>query len=323
MKLFYTSLCIGLSLFNLNSYSQENETPSPFWENITIRKSFESRTDNDEKPANLSFTFPKEKEDIFKINAGIGYSFSELGRNQNHELTVFYVYNKNNQIDKRQENYKFGLAHNAFYRIEDNMAFINETSVEYLNDNAQKSRSFLAQSYLQFYSNREDLPSFASYALKSSRFAYQLNPKIGLEYQTAFDAESPLQNGYNLRSYFNIGGSILLKKKTKIELITVTNTLAPDGVTVTKTVEEKSEKELDKMFWKKGLEIVVNYEGRNILSDNFDGNPNYLHFFKGELKLYPIDNDNLSIGLSYNKGESPIDGLGKQEFWMLSFNFLK
>lgn len=324
MKTHLSLFIITLSLFSWNGYSQKSSGWDKFWENISIRKAFETQTANDEKPANLSFTFPKEGEDIFKINAGIGYTFSlDTITTQAHQLTVFYVYNKNNQIDKEQENYKFGLAHEAFYKIIDNKGLIHETSVEYLNDNAQKSRSFLAQSYLQYYSNNGSFLSFASYPSRSSLFVYQLNPKIGLEYQTAFEAETPLENGYNLRSYFSMGGSILIKKKTKMEVKRIIQTVASDGKTVISSVTETKEEVLDKMAWEKGIEIVANYEGRNILSDNIDGNPNYLYFFKGEMKLYPINDKNLSIGISYNKGESPIDGLGKQEFWMLSLNFLK
>lgn len=292
-----------------------------FWNDISIKKSFDTKTDDDEKAATISFTIPKDKENIFKVNAGIGYTLDTLKNNKYNAVTRFFVYNKNNQIDKRQENYKLGINHNFIYFTKNDSGIINDNSLEYLNDNVKKAQSLLALSYLSIRSNKEKL-IFESYAARNSWFAYKLLPKVGLEYQNSYDVALPLEQGYYFRSYFNVGGAILLRKKTVTEETTKTISYNSKGKEV-KNIESKKEVVLAKTLSKKGLELIVNYEGRNSLLDNFDDNPNYTYFLKGELKLYPINNNNLSIGLSYNKGENPLEGLEKQEFWMFGLNFKK
>lgn len=337
MKSICTVLVLSLLLFSLEATSQNESgqktivvekvsivntpAPNPFWDRFSIRKSFESKTENDEKAATISFTYPKDNDKIFNTNAGIGYTFPRKA-DANHELTTFFVYNKNTQIDKRQENYKFGLTHNYIYFTKKDFGFINDNSLQYLNDNTKKAQSMMLLSYLSFRYNR-GFPILSSYALKENLFAYKFDPKIGLEYQNSYDVAEPLEDGYYFRSYFNIGGSILMRKKTVMKTATTTTTYSDDGKTILKTETKEEFTTLNKMFWKKGMELSVNYEGRNSLADNFDENPSYLYFLKGELKLYPILDDNFSVSISYNKGENPLDGLEKQEFWMLSLSFKK
>ncbi len=339
MKLVLRVFSIALFFFCHDAVSQEEEKKrdtitiivttkvepvvNPIWENITIRKAFETNSDEDDKAAVISITSPKDMDDIFKVNAGIGYTFEDLGKKANHKLTTFFVYNKNNQLDKEQENYKFGLTYASLYVIKDNLSLLNDTSVEYLNDNAKKTQSLLGLTYFHMLSNREGNLKLDAYGTPDSRFAYQLNPKIGLEYQIDVDKAEPLETGYVVRSYFNAGGSLLYRKKTFQKETTNTVLVDKKGERLEMLPEQTKTVELERMFWKKSIELAVNYEGRNMLLDNYDDNSKYLYFFKTELKIYPIPNDNFSIGVSYNKGENPISGLEKQEFWMISLNFLK
>ncbi len=332
MKALKTFFLLLLFLVCLNMLGQTTKTitveteliTNPFWENLSIRKAFESNTSDDDKAALLSITSPKDLDEIFKINAGIGYTFANLGEKSNHDLTTFFVYNKNNQLDKEQENYKFGLTYTSLYVINANFSWLNDTSLEYLNDNAKKTQSLLALTYFHLLSNKQGNIKLGSYGLTNSIFAYQFNPKVGLEYQNDFNKTAPLETGNTLRSYFNIGGNIVLRKKTVIKETTITTIVDANGVNVEPPIAPtKIIKTLPKMLWKKGLELMVNYEGRNILSDSYKDTPNYRYFFKGEAKLYPIRDDNFYIGFSYNKGEDPIAGLDKQEFWMLSLSFKK
>lgn len=328
MKAITTLFSIVLFFLIQLSFSQvvtqtvaiENSmVPNPLWDNFTVRKSFETKTDSDEKAAIISFTFPKDKEKIFNINAGLGYTLSQKA-NGKHEFTGFFVYNKNTQIDKRQENYKIGITHNFVFGGD--FGFINDNSIEYLNDNVEKAQSGLLVSYLSFRYNK-GFPVLNSYALRESRFTYKFDPKIGLEYQNKYDTPAPLEDGYYFRGYFNVGGSFLIRKKTFKKTTTTTKNFDKDGVEVLSSNPVTKLELLDKINWKKGLELFVNYEGRNSFADNFEDNRKYQYFFKAELKIHPILNDDLAFSVSYNKGENPLDGLGKQEFWMLSLSFKK
>lgn len=337
MKIIYIILALSFSFFCEEAIGQNDTTKTilvvqkisientpasnTFWDRFSIRKSFETKTENDEKAATISFTFPKDNNKFFNTNAGIGYTFPQKA-DASHEFTTFFVYNKNTEIDKRQENYKFGFTYNYIYFTKKDLGFINDNSIEYLNDNVKKAQSLMLLSYLSLRYNK-GIPILGSYAIKDNLFAYKLDPRIGVEYQNSYDVTTPLEDGYYLRSYFNIGGSIMMRKKTIMKTTTTTTTYNTEDNTTMRTDTQEKYTTLNKMFWKKGLELSVNYEGRNGLVDNFDNNPSYLYFLKGELKLYPILDDNFSLSLSYNKGENPLDGLEKQEFWMLSFSFKK
>lgn len=290
-------------------YYQVGLGQSTLWKNIKVRKAFETKTEDDDKAANLSFTFPKDKSNYFVINAGLGYEFgSSSNESKNKKIfknsfNGFLVYNRNNQIDKEQKNYKLGVSSNQifYFNPETSIAIFGANTLEYLRDYYDSSHSILFTSYWHPFIKKPYFIKLGGYAQADNLFAYYFLPQLGLEYQNKFEAEQIEDKGYDLRGYFGLGGNLLLKKKTYDD----------DGTL------------LSKNRWTKGIELTVRYEGRISVVDNMENNDSYMPMFKTELNVYPTQDNKFSIGVSYNSGSNPIDGLAKQTFWLLAFKFKK
>jgi hypothetical protein len=281
-----------------------------FWENVKVRRAFETETANDDKAALLSFTFPKDKDKSYLFNGGIGYEFGKYGRDTSvrkykfdykHSFNGFFVYNRNTELDEEQKNYKLGLSFNQTwdYLKKKNIAIFSENAVEYMRDYYDTSHSLLVTSYWHPLVKRPKGLAIGGYkAVVGKKVLYYLLPQVGLEYQNVFTAKKEAEEGYNLRGYFSIGSSLLFRWKA----------YDPE----------------DKMYYvKKGIEIKITYDGRLDIANNISGTESYIPLFKSEMIVYPTRSESFTIGLSYNDGTNPLDGLGKQTYWLLAFKFKK
>lgn len=288
-------------IFSQNVYAQ-----STVWDNIKIRKDFETGTNDDDKAANLSFTFPKDKSNYFVVNAGVGYQYDNISGDHTmfkNSITGFFAYNRNNQIDKEQNNFKIGISNGMtiFTDNEQQTALFGSNTLEYLNDHSEDSQSMAITSYWYPFSKKKEFVKLGGYVAEEHLFAYHFLPTAGLEYQNKFEAALPESNGYHVRGYFGLGANLLLKKPP---------------------ANHKKEP-VPKSFWSKGMELSVKYEARKNLLSNVDNTDSYIPMFTSELNIYPTQDNKFSIGLSYTNGANPINGLEKQTFWLLAIKFKK
>lgn len=281
-----------------------------FWKNIKVRKAFETMTEDDDKAANLTFTFPKGKKSSFVINAGIGYEFGDIIKKRKnnklykHNFSGFFVYNQNNQVDKEQKNYKTGMTFTQvfFNNAESVKALFGEYALEYLHDYYDTAHSVVFTSYWHLLSKKPNSIKLGGYAQTAKPILFYLQTQAGVEYQNIFDSKTAAEKGYDLRGFFNLGGNLLFKKKT---------------------FDPTTKKAIEKEYWTKGIELKLSYEGRVDIANNVQGTESYIPLFKGELLFYPTQNNKFAIGVSYNNGANPIDGTAKQTFWLLSFKYKK
>ncbi|GAB2838721.1 hypothetical protein GCM10027043_47310 [Ferruginibacter profundus] len=301
---------IASSVVAQNGGNEEDHTLSKFWKKLKVRKAFETGTKDDDKAANLSFTFPKGKPNSFVINAGIGYQFGDRTKKTKNNkaykevFSGFFVYNQNNEIEKEQKNYKAGMSFSqAFYtNIDESQAHFVEYALEYLRDFYDTSHSVLFTSYWHPFSKKPGGIILGGYAQTAKRVLFYLHPQAGIEYQNVFTAKAAADEGYDLRGFFSLGGNLLFKKKTYD---------SKNGL-------------LNKEFWTKGIELKITYDGRVDISNSIAAaGESYVPMFKGELIFYPTQNNKFTIGLSYNDGANPLDGIAKQTFWLLAFKFKK
>lgn len=280
-----------------------------FWKKLKVRKAFETETSDDDKAANLSFTFPKDKPNSFIINAGIGYEFGDKTKKKKNgnlyksAFTGFFVYNQNNELDKEQKNYKLGASFSqAFLDSFETKAHFVEYALEYLRDFYDTSHSVLFTSYWYPLLKKPGSIVLGGYAQNAKGVLYYLLPQAGIEYQNVFTAKAAADKGYNFRGFFSLGGNLMIKKKT---------------------YNLKAKKAYDKAFWTYGIELKITYEGRVNIANNIASTESYVPMFKGELVFYPTQNNKFTIGLSYTNGTNPLEGLEKQSFWLLAFKFKK
>lgn len=289
-----------------------------FFEHIKIRKAFESNTDDDDKAANFSINFPAGGKETYLVNAGVGYSFKEKTwqkeKNDHlrmHSFNGFFVFNRNTELEKKQHNFKLGLTYNRFMAIDDDSdkVIITDYTLEYLRNYNDTTHSAVVTSYWHYFSKRCKV-KFGGYAQGPGLFLHFVNLKVGAEYQQAFIANSENVKGLDARVYYSPSLNILLKKVSYIE--------EKDPVT-----KEKIKTKLPRSQWSKGLELVLSYEGRSSFASTVENNEAYKQFLKAELNAYLTPDNALKLGISYNKGSNPIDGLLDQDFWLVALSWKK
>lgn len=311
----YILLSMLLIALIIPAFAQEKKT---FGDHIKIRKAFESNTDDDDKAATFSVTFPSEGKETYLVNAGVGYNFGDRtwkkpGNDhlRKHSFTGFFVFNRNTELEKKQHNFKVGMNYKRFMAIDDdaNKVIIADHALEYLRNYNDTTHSAVATTYWHYFSKVCKV-KFGGYAQSKSSFEHFVNIKVGAEYQQAFQANSENVKGLDARLYYSPSLNILLKKPSYISEI--------DSVTK-KLVGTK----LKKNQWSKGLELVLSYEGRSTVASTVENIETYKQFLKAELNAYLTQDNSLKIGVSYNKGSNPIDGLLDQDFWLVTLSWKK
>jgi hypothetical protein len=277
---------------SLRSYSQN----SPFlsWKRLTIRKAFETKSGDDDKPAIASLTFPKGSDNSFLLNAGIGYKFF-TNKTGLFNLSAFFVYNYNNLITKKQQNYKLGI--NAFtnYAIK-NIELNGNHNIQYIRDYVDTNYSGLVTTNWSLYSKKSKI-KFDGYANADKTFDYFIHLSPGLEYQSVMNTKEKniATKGYDFRALGTVGFNLLLRTKKD----SPTNIYSRHRL----------------------VELTVRYDYRQTISSNILNNESQKTLFKAGVNLYPAKTEDFSIGYSYSNGQNPTDGTKKQEFYLLTLQY--
>lgn len=273
---------------------------------IKVRKEFETKTADDDNPASASFTIPQDKKSSFLINAGIGLDFgathkvNKSGKAFENTFDGFFVYNQNTQIDSIQHNFKLGITSNQIFFTDaaSQFAVLGVNTGEYIRDIVDTTNSLAITSYWHPYSVVRNGIHLGLYRSVPHLITYYFLPQIGLEYQNVFSANSTTEKGYSFRTFIQVGGNLLLKKKS---------TAFPAS----------------KSLWPRALELGVYYTARNAITQNIIKSNNYVPLFQTYLNFYPTQSSDFSFGLSYYNGADPINGITKQAYWQFTVNYKK
>ncbi len=293
-----------LSTLKAQNTTDTSKTKKAFWEtSFSIRKAFEDKNDK-EKPAVFSLTWPDQKEKTFLINGGLSLSLNRIKHKPNisskSEYDFFVVYNRNNQIDKVQNNLKTGLAMDFKFgssdrtRNEKSYAKIFPT-VQYMFNRVDTTHSFITTLYYTQIIKMNGFQLNGYQTIAGSGWQYYIGPVVGLEYQDRFNVKKPELKGGISRLYY--GGDFRL------------------------AVKVPTEKGKKAALGNKVAEITVSYAGRNDFINNTAGREGQIYLFKTELNFFPLKSEDLSIGVLYNDGQDPIAALEKQKFWQFAIKF--
>lgn len=330
------SLKLTVIVFLLTFFTEKAMAQS-LWNNIKIRKTFESKTDDDNKAAILSFTVPEKGSNSFLLNAGVGVDFAKTLKDRfRNTFNGFFVFNRNTLIDKEQHNYKLGITTNQVFIRNTHTSFFGLNTLEYLHDYIDTTHSLVFTSYWHPVS-KGGLVSIGGYSLTDNSFLVNIAPQAGLEYQNILDANSSFKKGYDLRGFFSIGLNMIIKKKAVFtneqvktnRMNVLLNDPANDNLSITnvkpglQAVPTETEKAISKRFWPRGAELSIVYNGRYSFKSNDSNYDRYIPLLTADLTLYPLPNDKFTFGVSFNNGANPIDGTEDQTFWLFSLKFKK
>jgi len=309
------------------------------WDKVTVRKAYESGTADDYQPALISLTLPKESKNSFLINAGIGYGF-DRNEKLHSDFTGFFVYNRNTLTDIQQKNYKLGVSSNHSFDLHSKalLAIFGTSTLQYLHDYINSGHSLIVTSYWQPVYKSTNKVHIGGYTASDHAVNYFLNPQVGLEHQQIISANGPARKGFDLRGYFNAGGSLIFKRKTYYSTADLREDLSDRLLrqhswenrsardlrdTISLEVPDNRKQLMEKRYWTKLVECNISYAGRLSLIDHHADFENYIPLFAASVTVYPVRTDNFSFSFSYNNGANPIDGTVKQTYWLLSLNFKK
>jgi hypothetical protein len=88
-------LLLSFSVIAQTTGKKEQDKKPQFWERLTVRKAFETKTGDDTKPAIFSYTAPRDTTDSYLINGGFGFDLFYLnkGHSAANDIAVFFLNN--------------------------------------------------------------------------------------------------------------------------------------------------------------------------------------------------------------------------------------
>ena len=302
-------ICFPLAmLLCFGAYGQvfvHSSAPTTYFKpSVILRKAIENKDDKD-KPAMLSLTFPKGKENSFLLNAGLGVSllWTKVTRNAGStaqrqrwlELIPSLVYNRNTEIEKIQNNVKGVLAATYLKGHIDTASkthgfFKAYPTLQYMRNKVDTTSSYFATAYFTWVLKEKGFMLSNYWALGNSGIDIFLSPALGIEYKDRFEVKKPTQAGTVTRFYY--GGDFRIAINIGKEEI---RSLNP-----------------------KAFEIILTYAGRKELSSTMKEKEGDLYLFKSEFAVYPLLTDKVSFSLLRSDGADPIAALPKQEFWQFA-----
>lgn len=273
-----------------------------FFNQFELRQSFSS-SEGKTEPVQFQMTFPKNGRNSFLVDGGIAYNFK--GKN----WKVFGEYHRNSLIEIEQHNWQAGLSAIFYSDVARNLTQTTYTRWFY-SPTARYIRNII-DSVHSLGLNIDALPirsGAKGLNLATNTFSFE-NKLIhfamistGAETQFNFMAKDKGLEGFIFRPNFKTQYSIAGNKRRNPELM-----LEPI----------------------KTWALTVNYDFWYDLVNTTSYKERDRHFFKGALDYYLLNatqntnNINLTMGVSFNYGSRPQQGLKQQQFWLFTINFQK
>jgi len=74
----------------------------------------------------------------------------------------------------------------------------------------------------------------------------------------------------------------------------------------------------------KSIEFFINYSGRYDILNSTENREYYTHLLKTGIDYYLLNDPlDVTIGISFNRGSNPLQGLKNQQFWLFTLSIQK
>jgi len=242
-------------------------------------------------PAEFVFTLPKDKSKSWLVNAGISYQIGKPAAFTSKLVTEFHL---NTMVDKEQENFSAGYS-GQWLQPNGNWQSLVTFGAKYSHDWKDSTHSAVVTGNYSLFRSVEGFRLNAPGYFADQDFTYMLTPYVGFEYQQIIQSNGSTQLGTIFRGLFNLSGSIAINR--------------PNADKINNPVH-------------KLIEATIDYTDRSAFKNGTGNGEKGSHMFKTGLSLYLIDTKTsaVSLGILYNSGSNPLQGLKEQNFWQMSVN---
>lgn len=274
----------------------QNSTSKPWYTNISLRESFNSKSDK-AKPASITYTNPEDGDESWLINIALGYDLTP----ESEEIIIvnpYIEYHRNSLVEKEQYNWEAGVF--AEWQTQD--IFVKKWSpvligaVRYNDDRIGNVQSLMSNLYFTPLFRGKGmkaeyfwLPNTTVKLGKAFRFVY--TPYLGVETENRIQTDNSTASGSIYRGYFSISSSVVFFPEHEV--------------------------------LKDRLEIDLDWQYRYILSENIDAltqnDYRYLNLSFNYILYRASDGKKIvKLGFDYTTGENPARNFQEQTFYALS-----
>ncbi|MEO7216308.1 hypothetical protein [Mucilaginibacter sp.] len=300
------TICLCWATYSFGQTPGAESTASPFFSNLQIRKSFEA-ADVLQKPVQLLYTAPHDGKNSWLADAGIGITLGKLSTGTfTSKLTA--EYHRNTLIDAEQNNFQAGYNFNIFGGNGDGVNSFYTTAItgttKYVRDKIKDDHSFVATLNLTPYlSGAQSAAGQYGFNLgrpgytKGLKNTYQVGPAFEVQYQQILSSASGIKGGI-IRPLVDLFAAISI------------NQVPVAGAPIVAP--------------KKIIEFSFDYINRYAVANSTGNSEGFTKLFKGGVDYYIAFREGgpqASLGLSYNVGSDPLEGLKNQRFWEFTLQF--
>jgi hypothetical protein len=308
--LLISSLCLSSSAQTLNQRSNGLSKDSSFlkslFEKLEVRQSFGSAA-TEKSPARFQFTLPKNEDNSYLIDGGIGIPVTELkvGNALNGEGKVVAEYHRNSLIDEEQHTWQAGFSSTFRTKIKRNGSGTRFSQL-YFTPTIKYSRNLIDTAnailftvdFMPFRSGEKGI-NLNTYTIRGNRNLIHLLALMpGMELQNNFSAKSEVDNGTILRPLLKAQYLLAGNKKRSPS----TNMISPEKT------------------WEASIDYTVRYA---VVNSTLTGEK-FSDLLRTGIDYYFLTSPvSISFGFSFNYGSDPLQGLKKQHFYLATLSLQK
>ena len=272
--------------------STEKKKKTWFDKSVKIGQSMEYEEQREE-PAQVQFTIPKKDTSSWLINLGVSVKISSESSSLISKLTG--EYHKNTLTDKKQDNLSLGYTYSYFLNPKaENLKWFFAGDAKYVYDAIGIKHAIASNLLFTFLNENGKIrwDQFSFFNKKKQSLFVSLF--AGSQIQETFKAKSDSSEGFILRPLYTFTTSYNINSNE------------------------------DKVTPQPRVRFSLSYTGRYDLANSTDNSENYTYLLKTGAELFfaykPV---RVSLGCSFNYGSDPVQGLPKQQFWLISLNVHK
>lgn len=258
---------------------------------LKVRQSMET-AELREEPAQFQVTAPVGEKASFLFNGGLSYRVNSSAA-PGFLSKAIVEYHRNTALDKEQNNLSAGYGYTLKLGTFGTTDVFSAGDLKYIYDRVDSTHSVGGNILFTWYRDNSPLNWNTNNFYRGNSRSLFVSLYGGTQYQGIFKADKSGGKGFILRPLYTANISYAFTDP------------APGAHPPI-------------------VRFAVLYTGRYDVVNSSDNKENYTRLLKTSADWFVVrGNIKVSLGVSYNTGSDPMQGLKTQSYWLFSLNFLK